>query len=169
MARLDNGLQTNLPPGPDDQSCGYLSTRNYKRPGWAYVTINKPQSDIMAVKLDSSGIVERFTFHRADLAPVRGVSSPDGTKMMYASDWLGTAETNAYVVGMSIRTGITETNHVNELSIFPNPAKEMLNISFPENQNQKTQLQIFNSMYLQFNGNIAQGNFNNTINSNKYC
>lgn len=100
MQRLSNGQKTKLLPSGE---CGHLSTRNYKRPGWAYInfTDGRPQ-DVLAVKLDGSYTVERFTHHRSSqseyIAQAHSAVSPDGTKVMFASDWNGTAEINSYVV-----------------------------------------------------------------------
>lgn len=43
-------------------------------------------------------------------------------------------------------TGLDEIDGRTEISIFPNPATETLNISFPDKLNSKQQIQIFNSM-----------------------
>ena len=75
MQRLSNGQKTNLLPSGE---CGHVSTRNYKRPGWAYVifTEGRPQ-DVMAVKLDGSNVVERRR-RQSYYAPANGASL-DGT------------------------------------------------------------------------------------------
>ena len=102
MLRLSNGQKTNLLPSGE---CGHLSTGNYKRPGLAYVnfTNGRPQ-DVLAVKLDGSKTVKSFTHHRSSqatyIAQAYSAASPDGTKVMFASDWNGTAEINSYVVEM---------------------------------------------------------------------
>ena len=101
MVRLSSGQITSL----FSTECGHVSTRNVKRPGWAYVNFGagRPQ-DVLAVKLDSSKTVERFTHHRSSQAQyikqTHSAASPDGTKVMFASDWNGTAEVNSYVVQM---------------------------------------------------------------------
>ena len=91
---------------------GHLSTRNIDRPGWAYISEGENPSavdnnnaflEILAVKLDGSGIVERFCktnarnsntkyYHQAQACP-----SPDGKKVIFKSDWDdGTLEANTY-------------------------------------------------------------------------
>lgn len=98
MVRLSDGQTTKL----FSNECGHLSTRNYKRPGWAYINFNdgRPQ-DVLAFRLDGSKIVERFTHHRSSqatyTAQAHTAASPDGTKVMFASDWNGTSEINSYV------------------------------------------------------------------------
>ena len=149
MARLSNGQVTSLVP---TNQCGHISTRNINRPGWCYSTTNNPNSDVLAIKLDTSGIVERYTHHRSseisyDAEP-HGVPSPDGKLMMFANDWNGTSEINSYITGMMPLLGIVESNisNRNHFFIYPNPANETLTIKFDYNSNQKRQFQIFNSM-----------------------
>ena len=103
MSRLDNGTQTvALSPFPGNY-CGHISTRNVDRRGWAYLTDGGPTGEIYAVKLDSSGTVERFAHTRTTAstyeAQAKSAVSPDGTKVVWTSDW-GTAggEVHDYVV-----------------------------------------------------------------------
>ena len=100
MARLDNGQQTTIFDF-DGLFWGHVSCRNYKRPGWAYVSLHN--GDVMAIKLDGSQTVERFAHHRSSEsiyeAEAQSAPNPNGTKIMYASDWNGTAEINSYVAG----------------------------------------------------------------------
>ena len=94
--RLDNGAVKSF----HTKSCGHMSLRNYKRPGWCYTSVN--ESYIMAIKLDDSGLVERFTNHRSSGSPYNAephaVPSPDGKRIMFASDWKKSGENNSYVV-----------------------------------------------------------------------
>lgn len=96
MSRLDNGQKTTL----FNSVCGHMSTRNFKRPGWCYSSFDGSQ-DVLAIKLDNSRTVERFTHHRSAVGQAQAVASPDGRKVMFASNWNGTAEVNSYVVCMS--------------------------------------------------------------------
>ncbi len=80
---------------------GHISCRNTRRPGWAYVSleyrsgISTPESindgEILAVKLDGSGTVEHFGHHQSSATSyaksVMPVPSPDGSKVMFSSDW----------------------------------------------------------------------------------
>ena len=85
----------------------HISCRNFKRPGWCYVSAHDSKGNAMyevfAVKLDGSQTVERFAHHHttASTEPTqaRGVPSPDGTKVMFGSDW-GGSQANSYVAEM---------------------------------------------------------------------
>jgi hypothetical protein len=75
----------------------HISTRNLKRPGWAYVTYghyepNWPPywSEVVAVKLDGTR-VERIahlhsTYFGNESEP-HAVPSRDGERVVFASDW----------------------------------------------------------------------------------
>jgi hypothetical protein len=94
--RLADGVTTLLSRG------GYGShttTRNLARPGWAYASFfesneNPPYSkEIAAIKLDGSGTVQRLGHHRSTedthdyYAEAQPSPSPDGSKVIFASDW----------------------------------------------------------------------------------
>ena len=80
---------------------GHISCRNIRRPGWAYVSLEyRPgispsetvnDGELLAVKLDGSGTVERFGHHQSSAANYaktpKLVPSPDGTMVMFTSDW----------------------------------------------------------------------------------
>ena len=110
MGRLDNGSITNLLPSYF--FCGHLSTRGYLRPGWAVVSTENGNAELFAVKLDSSNIVERFAHTRSSEssydAQSKGVISPDGSKVMWNSDW-GSGTVYAYVAEMPGSSGTTDT------------------------------------------------------------
>jgi hypothetical protein len=106
--RLDNGARTTqLTPGGGGSPFrpGHVSCRNYKRPGWAYITLNtnntipplnpaQTMKEVFALRLDGSGTVERFAWtynNKFDYnSETQGVPNPDGTKIMFASNWGGT-------------------------------------------------------------------------------
>jgi hypothetical protein len=103
--RLDTGEVTFPLKQFSGHYCGHASTRNYKRPGWAYLTDGGPEGtgEMYAVKLDGSQTVERFAHTRAATveysAQAKGTVSPDGTKVLFTSNWgVGGAELNEYVV-----------------------------------------------------------------------
>ncbi len=83
---------------------GHISCRNLNRPGWAYISQDDPEETgvIVAMKLDSSGIVEYFG-HHFSTASVYNESpmpcpTPNGDKIMFKSDWGNTANhTEIYV------------------------------------------------------------------------
>ena len=93
--RLNDGKVTVLTAGG---YASHTSTRNVNRPGWAYVTYQHrgptwpPYWDeVDAVKLDGSMTVERIAkLHtkRTDyLTESQAVPSPDGNRVLWASDW----------------------------------------------------------------------------------
>ena len=96
--RLDTGEITELTDG------GYAtptSTRNIDRPGWAHATYDYEgpsyppyYGEVMAVKLDGSGTVERIahlntlvdSYLDPYLAQSQAVASPDGSRVLWASN-----------------------------------------------------------------------------------
>jgi hypothetical protein len=107
--RLDNGARTTqLMEGGSGSpfAASHVSCRNYKRPGWAYISLDASNSnpplnpaqtikEVLALKLDGSGTVQRFAWtynnHFAYSSEVHPVPNPDGTKIMFASNWGGTS------------------------------------------------------------------------------
>jgi hypothetical protein len=105
--RLDTGARvTQLSDGGVKApfQAAHISCRNYKRPGWAYVgtqqanTLPPPNpletdKELFAVKLDGSGTVERFGWTYNNYynynSEAHLVPNPDGTKVMFASNWGG--------------------------------------------------------------------------------
>ncbi len=93
--RLNDGKVTVLTAGG---YASHTSTRNVNRPGWAYVTYQHrgpswpPYWDeVVAVKLDGSLTIERIAHlhtKRTDyLTESHAVPSPDGNRVLWASDW----------------------------------------------------------------------------------
>ena len=94
--RLTDGKVTVLTPGG---WASHTSARNIRRPGWAYATYKRgtsnkwlPYSDeICAVKLDGSMTVQRLGHTHSErsgyLSEQHGSVSPDGTKVIFASNW----------------------------------------------------------------------------------
>lgn len=99
MSRLDNGQVTSL----GISMCGHLSARNYLRLGWVSVDDGGSNAEIFALKLDGTKTVERFAHMRTSGATydaqAKGVFSPDGSKVMWNSDW-GSGTVYAYVAEM---------------------------------------------------------------------
>lgn len=104
MSRLDTGQVTSL----GISMCGHLSARNYQRPGWASLTDGSSNGEVLAIKLDGSKTVERFAHGRTSAAnydaQAKGVFSPDGSKVMWNSDW-GSGTVYAYVAEMPGNSG----------------------------------------------------------------
>jgi hypothetical protein len=110
MYDLETGDYTTL---LDEQSGGspyqavHVSCRNYKRPGWAYISTSTQSSnpmEILAVKLDGSKTVERYGYSHNNYFDGRSavvpVPNPDGTKVMFNSNWHGAnsdSPTHSYV------------------------------------------------------------------------
>lgn len=72
---------------------GHISCRNLNRPGWAYLSHNSvtQSGQMIAVKLDNSGLVEHFGHHFSsnttyDKASMP-VASPSGDKIFFRSDF----------------------------------------------------------------------------------
>ncbi len=95
--RLSDGKVTALTSPKNEASVFHVSTRNLERKGWAYVGYfagsGKRQSDeIVAVKLDGSGTIERIARQRSDAKDCyrcepHPVPSPDGARVLFASTW----------------------------------------------------------------------------------
>jgi len=80
---------------------GHISCRNYKRKGWAYLSTREHgYREVFALKLDGSKKVQRFakTYARGEEDPKLGndfytarypfgVPSPDGTRILFKSDY----------------------------------------------------------------------------------
>jgi|GEM_PF-1696282 len=78
----------------------HVSCRNVNRPGWAYISVEPPVSNVnanrmtremFAVKLDNSNTFERWGFHNASSRVYwqqpHVTPNHDGTKVMFASSW----------------------------------------------------------------------------------
>lgn len=90
QARLDNGVETNYLPGFND--CGHVSTRNHDRPGWVLVSgYGTSGAEVFSVKLDGTRTVQRFAHVRSTgddyLSQPKAAISPDGSKVIWNSDW----------------------------------------------------------------------------------
>ena len=96
--RLRDGKVTALTTDPSTESDIYhVSARNIARPGWVYVSYYEEpgkrfSDEIIAVKLDGSGSVERYAhMHTAASSCYRceahPAPSPSGRRVMFASNW----------------------------------------------------------------------------------
>lgn len=109
MSRLDGEGKTLLMPYTNNTNGdtegiwgGHISARNFDRPGWVYISEqccsignNTASSEIFALKLDSSGTIERIAKHNAK--PLEGDNkygnetqvtvNRNGTKAIFASNW----------------------------------------------------------------------------------
>ena len=90
---LDGSLRVRL--FPDKYDGGHITCRNYQRPGWCYANTRylwngSGVREAFAFKLDGSQIVERFAQTHNSTANsdyTQAGVSPDGTQMLFASDW----------------------------------------------------------------------------------
>ena len=95
--RLRDGKVTALTDPKGEASVSHVSTRNLRRPGWAYVSYfagkgKRFDGEIVALALDGSGKVERLGFGRSKSSgcyrcEVHPVPSPDGRRVLFASNW----------------------------------------------------------------------------------
>jgi len=99
--RLEDGEVTEI--GPEGS---HTSARNIDRPGWVYVS--QPvdsiyQNEVLALRLDG-GTVERFGYIPNDenltgyYAEVHAAPSPDGKRVIVASNWAQGSDVSAYVI-----------------------------------------------------------------------
>jgi hypothetical protein len=98
MSRLRDGAMAPLTDPRNEAYSHHVSARNFDRPGWVYVSYfaerpaKKYNDEIVAVKLDGSGAVERIA-HQHSLTPkcyrceTHAVPSRDGSHVLFASDW----------------------------------------------------------------------------------
>ena len=114
---LASGAGTQLLPSNNAYEYGHVSMRAHERNGWVYLstysytdtTSRIGQDQLIACKTDGSGIVEVFGFvnhlgdgSEYDAQPQASVS-PDGARMIYASDWgTTTGPVYCYVAGLTV-------------------------------------------------------------------
>jgi hypothetical protein len=97
--RLRDGLVTSLTDPRNEATYSHGSARNTRRPGWFYVSFSRDPlnagtrfwGETVAIKMDGSGSVQRFAhFHSTEAnynAEAQAVPSPDGRRLLFASDW----------------------------------------------------------------------------------
>ncbi len=95
--RLRDGAVTPLTNPDNESSVRHVSTRNYDRPGWVYVSYYKAagkrfNDEIVAVKLDGSQAMQRFAHTHSLVSSCyrcepHAVPSRDGRRVMWASNW----------------------------------------------------------------------------------
>ncbi len=102
MVRLMDNKVTTLTMPPNEEDSWHISTRNFKRPGWVYVsyhyynTSKRFYDEIIAVKMDGSQTVERLAHSHSNNAAggdigyrseTHAVPSWDGRRVIFASNW----------------------------------------------------------------------------------
>jgi hypothetical protein len=141
---------------------GHVSCRNINRPGWAYVSQDEVAhtGQIIAMKLDDSGLVEHFGHHYSTassyLKSPMPCPNPNGNKIMFKSDF-GDESNDVIYVFESSKTEVASVEEVNSttVNIYPNPTNSILNI---QSKIKITQVEIY-SIYGQL---IKLINPNNT-------
>jgi hypothetical protein len=99
MVRLRDNKVTTLTMGDKEAYAHHISTRNFDRPGWAYVSYWPGDglrfgNEVIAVKIDGSGSVERLAYSHSNpvkpysyLCEVHVSPSRDGKRALFASSW----------------------------------------------------------------------------------
>ena len=182
--RLSDGTITTLAGG----YASHASGRAIKRLGWTFVTYQNRTSisdsytyfnELVAVKLDGTRNERichihsnKFTY----VAEAHGVPSPDGLRVMFASDWdSGTYPVQSYVV--DYRDKVISDVKKNEIAPssysitnYPNPFNPTTNIKFSLPYSVNVKITVFdilgNEVKEIVNGFYEQGNYVYTWNAN---
>ncbi len=152
MYYLDGSGRVAVSSNHDFYNAGHISCRNINRPGWAYISIDDPNQSgqIVALKMEQNGEAEHFGHHFSsvksyDQSPMP-IPSPDGTKLMFKSDF-GTDPTGdaAYCFEAKLATGVdVDALTAQEVTVYPNPSNGYLSIkSVIENLN-VNRIEIYN-------------------------
>jgi len=135
MYYLNGNGRVVLSTNADFNSEGHVSCRNLNRPGYAYVSQDYADhsGQIVAFKLDNSGLVEHFGHHYSTsssyLKSPMPCPNPNGDKVMFKSDFGDATAAVIYV----FETELSNTASVNDSSlakfeIYPNPVKDILTV-----------------------------------------
>lgn len=166
--RLRDGNVTSLTDPHNEPAYSHGSARNVLRNGWFYVTYSRDsvyagyrfQGEVVAVKTDGSGEVQRFAHYHSTQstyhAEAQAVPSPDGRRVVFASDWCDHAtggpcslsSARAYVIdareGATLAAPHPELPHDLELvSLRPNPTQGGLRVTFALPQHRPAALELF--------------------------
>ena len=166
--RLRDGQVTSLTNPVNEPSYSHGSARNLVRPGWFYVTYSRDPvfagcrfwGEVVAVRTDGSGSVQRFGHYHSTAstfdAEAQAVPSPDGTCVLFASDWEdhaawpGTPPPGARAFVFNARVGATldaptpATPHgLRLISLSPNPTPGGLRVRFAIPAPRPTALELF--------------------------
>jgi hypothetical protein len=177
MHKLDGSASSIvLNTHPDFGVSGHISCRNINRPGWAYVTMSEldESGQIVAVKLDESGIVEHFGHHFSSALSydqaAMAVASPNGDKICFKSDF-GTDPVSGSEVAYSFFANVApslsiQDEHLNNVSIYPNPANDFIKIISIKNIKEITIYNVAGQKIKTFLVNNLNTNTINTTNLN---
>jgi len=136
MHKLDGSGSTVLSTNADFGVYGHVSCRNINRPGWAYLSHNSAvqSGQMIAVKLDNSGLTEHFGHHFSSNTTydktAMPVASPYGDKVFFRSDFGDSAEANlTYCFEAKLASvASVQEDGVNRVSVYPNPAHNFIKI-----------------------------------------
>ncbi len=142
MHRLDGTGSFVLTTNKDFGVTGHVSCRNLHRPGWAYVVHNSAarSGQMVAVKLDDSGLTEHFGHHFSsstsyEKAPMP-VPSPNGDKIFFRSDFGDSVNKDLVYCFEAKVANVTAVHPVGEeqerLQLYPNPAHDHIRITCQE-------------------------------------
>jgi hypothetical protein len=130
MVRLKDGAITPLTDPTNEAYPHHVSTRNLDRSGWAYVGYYPEDGarfndEIIAVKLDGSGDVQRFAQKRSIYSGCyrcesHAVPSRDGRRVLFASNWDDSSgPIQAYIVDARSDSIPVDTTSPNVALTFP--------------------------------------------------
>lgn len=139
-----------LTSSPDFSGEGHVSCRNLNRPGWAYVSQDEVvhTGQIVAMKLDDSGLVEHFGHHYSSSSTYNKspmpVPTPNGEKIMFKSDFGNAANTDeVFIFEATKSTNLSNIDFSEEqIVLFPNPTGKLIHIKGAINI---SKLSLFNS------------------------
>jgi len=157
MHKLDGSGSTVISTNTDFGVAGHISCRNLNRPGWAYVTnsLAAQSGQLVAIKLDDSGIVEHFGHHFSSATSYEqaamAVASPNGDKICFKSDFGTGPNTNpsvaySFIANLSNASFVEDEQLVN-INIYPNPTSDKLYIK-------KDNLYNYNIQVLSISGKV---------------
>ncbi len=138
MHKLDGSGSTVLTTNSDFGVYGHVSCRNINRPGWAYIThsLATQTGQLVAVKLDDSGIVEHFGHHFSSGTSYEqaamAVSSPNGDRICFKSDF-GTGPNTDPSVAYSFFANLSSTISIDDklltdIDVSPIPTNDFIKV-----------------------------------------
>jgi hypothetical protein len=165
--RLRDGQVTSLTDPRNEPAYSHGSARNITRPGWFYVTYSRDPiyegyrffGEVVAVRIDGSGAVQRFGHYHSTAATyeaeAHAVPSPDGRRVLFASDWddhatwPGTPPSGARAFVFDARDGATlaapppDVHGLRLVSLTPNPTHAGLRVRFAIPAARPTALELY--------------------------
>lgn len=152
MYYLNGNGRVILSTNDDFAGEGHVSCRNINRPGYAYVSQDEENrsGQIIAIKLDNSGLVEHFGHHfgtaSSYLKSPMPVPAPNGDKVMFKSDFGDPTADVIYVFESTLNsntTSVNSDNNLQQIKIYPNPATNFINI---ESDTKIKEIKIYNNI-----------------------